>query len=169
MVGAHPQLRDLRNGHNPDIAEAFMKQRQGSENRRPRRPSEGSVLALNAQEATERINGKPLLAEGVVDSIVDLTKKAGLKGTVVAIEPTASSRSPFGSRRSRLCCSWAEFSAHIRVQIPGVTWPGIISAICFALFFLGHYLAPGMQGTAVTVLRPSGKARFVALLSRIQG
>src|SRR5205814_669540 len=77
-----------KNGHNPDIAEAFMnKDKEVKIGDRVVHPK-GAVLALNAQEATERINGKPLLAEGVVDSIVDLTKKAGLKGTVVAIEPT---------------------------------------------------------------------------------
>src|SRR5205814_7426457 len=32
-----------------------------------------------------------------------------------------------------------------------VTWPGIISAICFALFFLGHYLA-GLAGWEVVAL-----------------
>jgi membrane-bound serine protease (ClpP class) len=32
-----------------------------------------------------------------------------------------------------------------------VTWPGVISAICFALFFLGHYLA-GLAGWEVVAL-----------------
>src|SRR5947207_10516666 len=30
-------------------------------------------------------------------------------------------------------------------------WPGVISAICFALFFLGHYLA-GLAGWEVVAL-----------------
>ncbi|HZR78550.1 MAG TPA: NfeD family protein, partial [Chthoniobacterales bacterium] len=34
---------------------------------------------------------------------------------------------------------------------PGATMPGIISAICFALFFLGHYLA-GLAGWEVVAL-----------------
>ncbi len=36
-------------------------------------------------------------------------------------------------------------------KIPGATLPGIISAICFALFFLGHYLA-GLAGWEVVAL-----------------
>src|SRR5206468_3849259 len=48
----------------------------------------GAVLTLNAQEATEKINGKPLLAEGIVDSVGDLTKRAGLKDNIMRIEPT---------------------------------------------------------------------------------
>jgi membrane-bound serine protease (ClpP class) len=41
--------------------------------------------------------------------------------------------------------------AYLEFKIPGVMWPGIISAICFALFFLGHYLA-GLAGWEVVAL-----------------
>jgi membrane-bound serine protease (ClpP class) len=41
--------------------------------------------------------------------------------------------------------------AYLEFKIPGVTWPGVISAICFALFFLGHYLA-GLAGWEVVAL-----------------
>ena len=78
----------IKNGHNPDIAEAFMnKDKEVKIGDRVIHPK-GAVLTLNAQEATEKINGKPLLAEGIVDSIADLTKKAGLKGNIVTIEPS---------------------------------------------------------------------------------
>src|SRR5215472_9396440 len=71
-----------KNGHNPDLAEAFMnKDKEVKIGDRIVHPK-GAVLTLNAQEATEKISGKPLLAEGVVDSIADLAKRAGLKGNV---------------------------------------------------------------------------------------
>src|SRR5437899_8126006 len=41
--------------------------------------------------------------------------------------------------------------AYLEFKIPGVTWAGVISAICFALFFLGHYLA-GLAGWEVVAL-----------------
>jgi membrane-bound serine protease (ClpP class) len=41
--------------------------------------------------------------------------------------------------------------AYLEFKIPGATWPGVISAICFALFFLGHYLA-GLAGWEVVAL-----------------
>jgi membrane-bound serine protease (ClpP class) len=44
-----------------------------------------------------------------------------------------------------------EFWARTGIQNSGVTWPGVISAICFALFFLGHYLA-GLAGWEVVAL-----------------
>src|SRR5213592_1122305 len=78
----------IKNGHNPDLAEAFMnKDKEVKISERVVHPK-CSVLTLNAQEATEKINGKPLLAEGIADSIADLTKKTGLKGNVATIEPT---------------------------------------------------------------------------------
>src|SRR5437762_12066993 len=55
----------IRNGHNPDLAEAFMnKDKEVKIGDRVVHPK-GAVLTLNAQEATEKINSKPLLAEGV--------------------------------------------------------------------------------------------------------
>src|SRR6266403_2663617 len=78
----------IKNGHNPDIGEAFMnKDKEVKIGDRVIHPK-GTLLTLNTQEATEKINGKPLLADGVAESIVDLTKKAGLKGNVVSIKPT---------------------------------------------------------------------------------
>ena len=69
----------LKNGHNPDLAEAFMnKDKEVKIGDRVVHPK-GAVLTVNSREAAEKINGKPLLAEAIVDSIPDLTKKAGLK------------------------------------------------------------------------------------------
>ena len=38
--------------------------------------------------------------------------------------------------------------AYLEFKIPGASLPGIIAAFCFALFFLGHYLA-GLAGWEV--------------------
>src|SRR5207247_1813507 len=79
---------ETKDGHDADVAEAFItKDKEVRIGDRVVHPK-GAVLTLNAQEATERINGKPLLAEGVADSVSDLIKKAGLKGNEVTIEPT---------------------------------------------------------------------------------
>lgn len=142
----------MKNGHNPDVAEAFMnKDKEIKIGDRVVHPK-GAVLTLNAQEATERINGKPLLAEGVVDSVGDLIKKAGLKGNEVTIEPTGFERIAFWiTALAPLLLLGGILGAYLEFKIPGVTWPGVISAICFALFFLGHYLA-GLAGWEVVAL-----------------
>src|SRR5437868_5248832 len=127
----------IKNGHNPDIAEAFMnKDKEVKIGDRVVHPK-GAVLTLNAQEATEQINGKPLLVEGIADSIGDLTKKAGLKGNIVTIEPTGFEQIAFWiTALAPLLLLGGILGAYLEFKIPGATWPGIISAICFALFFL---------------------------------
>ena len=141
-----------KNGHNPDVAEAFMnKDKEVKIGDRVVHPK-GAVLTLNAQEAAERVNGKPLLAEGVADSVSDLIKKAGLKGNEVTIEPTGFEQIAFWiTALAPLLLLGGILGAYLEFKIPGVTWPGVISAICFALFFLGHYLA-GLAGWEVVAL-----------------
>jgi membrane-bound serine protease (ClpP class) len=141
-----------KNGHNPDVAEAFMnKDKEVKIGDRVVHPK-GAVLTLNAQEATERINGKPLLADGVADSISDLIKKASLKGNEVTIEPTGFEQIAFWiTALAPLLLLGGILGAYLEFKIPGVTWPGVISAICFALFFLGHYVA-GLAGWEVVAL-----------------
>jgi membrane-bound ClpP family serine protease len=140
------------NGHNPDVAEAFInKDKEVKIGDRVVHPK-GAVLTLNAQEATERISGKPLLAEGVADSVSDLIKKAGLKGNEVTIEPTGFEQIAFWiTALAPLLLLGGILGAYLEFKIPGVTWPGVISAICFTLFFLGHYLA-GLAGWEVVAL-----------------
>jgi membrane-bound serine protease (ClpP class) len=142
----------IKNGHNPDLAEAFMnKDKEVKIGDRVVHPK-GAILTLNAQEATEKINGKPLLAEGIVDSIPDLAKKAGLKGEITRIEPTGFEQLAFWiTELAPLLLLCGILGAYLEFKIPGVTWPGVISAICFALFFLGHYLA-GLAGWEVVAL-----------------
>jgi membrane-bound serine protease (ClpP class) len=142
----------IKNGHNPDLAEAFMnKDKEVKIGDRVVHPK-GAVLTLNAQEATENINGKPLLAEGIVDSIADLMKKAGLKGNIATIAPTGFEKIAFWiTALAPLLLLVGILGAYLEFKIPGATWPGVISAICFGLFFLGHYLA-GLAGWEVVAL-----------------
>jgi membrane-bound serine protease (ClpP class) len=144
----------IKNGHNPDLAEAFMnKDKEVKIGDRVVHPK-GAILTLNAQEATEKINpdGSGLLAEGIVDSIADLTKKAGLKGEIVRVEPTGFEQIAFWiTALAPLLLLGGILGAYLEFKIPGATWPGVISAICFAFFFFGHYLA-GLAGWEVVAL-----------------
>src|SRR5437016_5083676 len=141
-----------RNGHNPDIGEAFMDKEKEVRIGERVVHAKGTLLTLNAQEATENINGKPLLADGIADSVEDLAKKAGLKGALVAVEPSGFERLAFWITAFApallllgIICAYLEF------KMPGASMPGIIAAICFALFFAGHYLA-GLAGWEVVGL-----------------
>ena len=141
-----------RNAHNPDIGEAFMNKdkevRIGDRLIHPK----GTLLTLNAQEAIERINGKPLLADGIADSIVDLTQKAGLNGEIVSLNPSGFEHLAFWiTGLAPLLLLGGTIGAYLEFKIPGASLPEIISAICFALFFSGHYLA-GLAGWEVVAL-----------------
>jgi membrane-bound serine protease (ClpP class) len=142
----------IRNKHNPDIGEAFMnKDKEVKIGERVIHPK-GTLLTLNTQEATEKINGKPLLADGVADSVVDLARKADLKGKLVSIKPTGFERLALWlTALAPLLLLGGIIGAYLEFKIPGASLPGIISAICFALFFLGHYLA-GLAGWEVVAL-----------------
>lgn len=142
----------IRNGHNPDVGEAFInKEKEVKIGDRIIHPK-GSVLTLNAQEATEKINGKPILADATADSIADLMQKAGLKGIAVTLNPTGFERLAFWiTALAPLLLLGGIIGAYLEFKIPGASVPGIISAICFALFFLGHYLA-GLAGWEVVGL-----------------
>ena len=141
-----------RNGHNPDIGEAFMnKDKEVKIGDRVIHPK-GTLLTLNAQEATEKINGKPLLADGIADSVEDVVRKAGLKGNIVTLNPTGFEQLALWiTALAPLLLLGGIIGAYLEFKIPGATLPGIISGICFALFFLGHYLA-GLAGWEVVAL-----------------
>jgi membrane-bound serine protease (ClpP class) len=141
-----------KNGHNPDVGQAFMdKEKEVKIGDKIIHPK-GALLTLNAQEAIEKFNNKPLLADGIADSISDLAKKAGLKGNVVRLEPTGFERIAFWiTALAPLLLLGGIIGAYLEFKIPGATLPGVIAAVCFALFFLGHYLA-GLSGWEVVAL-----------------
>src|SRR5216110_2857745 len=62
----------MKNGHNPDVGEAFMNKEKEVKIGDRIVHAKGTLLTLNAQEAAEIINGKPLLADGIAQSIDDL-------------------------------------------------------------------------------------------------
>jgi membrane-bound serine protease (ClpP class) len=147
-----------RNGHNPDIGEAFItKKKEVKIGDRTIHPK-GTLLTLSAQEATEKIDGKPLLAEGIADSIQDLAAKASLKGHLVSFDPTGFEKLAFWiTTLAPLLLLLGITCAYLEFKIPGASLPGVIAAVCFALFFLGHYLA-GLAGWEAVALFVVGVA-----------
>src|SRR6266581_2691689 len=142
----------MKNGHNPDVGEAFMNKEKEVKIGDRVVHAKGTLLTLNAQEATEKFNGKALLADGIADSVVDLMQKAGLKGNAVSLGPTGFEQLAFWiTALAPLLLLGGIIGAYLEFKIPGASLPGIISAICFALFFLGHYLA-GLAGWEVVGL-----------------
>lgn len=144
-----------RNGHRPDVGEAFMnKDKEVKIGDRVLHPK-GSLLTLSAQEASEKINGTPVLADGIAESIPDLLQKAGLRGEAVELAPSGFEQLAFWlTQLAPLLLLGGILGAYLEFKIPGFGIAGIISIICFALFFLGHYLAglAGWEAVALFVL-----------------
>ena len=142
----------LRNGHNPDIGEAFMNKDKEVKIGNQVVHAKGSLLTLNAQEATEKINGQPLLAEGIAESVPDLMKKAGVRGEIVRFEPSGFEQLAFWlTQLSPLLLLGGILGAYIEMKMPGFGIFGILSIVCFVLFFLGHYFA-GLAGWETVAL-----------------
>lgn len=141
-----------RNGHNPDLGEAFMnKEKEVKIGDKVINPK-GTLLTLNAQEATARYGDKPLLAEGIADSVADVATKAGLHGKLVTIRPAGFERLAFWiTQLAPLLLLGGMLGLYLEFKIPGVTLPGILGVLCFALFFFGHYFA-GLAGWEVAAL-----------------
>src|SRR5207248_9224010 len=91
-------------------------------------------------------------------SVGDLVKKANLPGRVVQLRPTGFEHLAFWiTALAPLLLLGGIVGAYLEFKIPGATLPGVISAICFTLFFLGHYLA-GLAGWDAVVFFGLGLA-----------
>ena len=133
-------------GHNPDIAEAFMnKEIEVKVNGEIISPK-GKLLTLDANNAARWINGKPLLADGIATSLSDLVKKAGIDGAIIRLEPTGFEKiAQFIASLAPLFLLGGLVCAYLEFKIPGATLPGVLAVVFFAAFFGGHYLA-GLAG-----------------------
>lgn len=143
------------NGHNPEIAEAFINKEKEVKVGNKVINEKGELLTMSAQEATEKISGKPVLAQGIADSVADLVRDAGLKGPVVEAEPSGFEKAAFYiTMLAPLFLLGGIIGTYIEFKSPGFGVPGAIAAVCFLLFFAGHYVAglTGMEVIAVFVL-----------------
>lgn len=149
-------------GHNPDIAEAFInKDKEVKIGDRVISPK-GELLSLSPKEAAEMIDGKPVLSSGNAENLSDLVKLAGWEGKIVQHEPSG-----FESL-AMLIATWAPIllmigiaAVYLEFQSPGIGLPAIVAGICFLLFFGGHYFA-GLSGMEVVAIFILGAMLLVA-------
>ena len=152
------------NDYNPDIAEAFISKEKEVKIGDTIVHAKGSLLTLSAQEATRVMDGKPLLASGIASSVDDLLSKANLAGTPRYFEPTGFETLAFWiTKLAPLLLLGGIIGAYIEIKTGGFGVAGILSAICFLLFFAGHYLA-GLAGWEVFALFVVGLALVLSEL-----
>ena len=153
-----------RNGHNPDIAEAFINKNKAVIIDGKTIHEKGSVLTLSAQEAVKLVGGSPLLAAGIAESVSDLRNVAKLQGPVTEVEPTGFEYLAFWiTKLAPLLLLGGILGAYIEIKTPGFGIPGILSIVCFSIFFAGHYLA-GLAGWEAPVIFVIGMALVISEL-----
>jgi membrane-bound serine protease (ClpP class) len=143
------------NGHNPELAEAFINKEKEAKVGGKVINEKGELLTLSAQEAAEKINGKPLLAAGIAPSVAALARDAGLQGLLVEAEPSGFERlALILTTLAPLLLLGGIIGTYIEFKSPGFGVPGFLAAICFLLFFTGHYVAglTGMEVVAVFII-----------------
>ena len=145
-----------KNGYYPELAEAFInKDKEVQIGGKVINPK-GSLLTLSAQEAVKHFEGKPLLAQGIAKNLEELCDKAGLRSkNVVKVEPSGFERiAQWITALAPVFLLGGMIGAYLEFKSPGFGVAGMLSAVCFLLFFLGHYIAglTGFEVIAVFVL-----------------
>ncbi len=142
-----------QNDHNPELVDAFMnldkEVRIGDRILNPK----GALLTLSAQEAAEVIDDKPVLAKGIAKTIGDVARQAGFsQDAIVRVEPSGfESIAQWITMLAPLFMMGGIVGAYIEFKTPGFGVAGILSALCFLLFFAGHYIA-GLTGFEVAAV-----------------
>ncbi len=164
MLSAKVRAASQKNGHNAEIAEAFISKEKEIKIGDIVIDRADSLLTLSAEEAATFYNGKPLLAEAVVGTIDELLQRAGITGKVERLEPTGFEQLAFWiTALSPLLLLGGIIGSYIEFKTPGFGVPGIIGLVCFGLFFAGHFVA-GLAGWEVVACFAIGVALVIGEL-----
>lgn len=161
-LAAMVRAASQKNGHSAELSEAFINKEQEVKIGDKVVNAKGSLLTLTAEEAVRNYGGKPLLAAGLADSVEDLIRKEKLGDGLRTIQPTGFERLAFWiTTLAPLFLIGGIVGAYLEVKLHGTLIPGFIAAICFLIFFTGHYLA-GLAGWEVVVVFFIGVALVIS-------
>lgn len=154
-----------KGGHNPALADSFIRKEAELKFGDVVIDRKDSLLTLDAQEATRKFEGKTVLAEGIAGSLEEMLTMAELSPQVRRIDgPTGFERlAGFLTSISWLLLMGGIIGAYVEIKTPGFGLPGILSTICFTLFFTGSYLA-GLAGWEVMAVFLVGFALVISEL-----
>ncbi|NCY21547.1 serine protease, partial [bacterium] len=156
-----------QNGHDPAVFDAMVNKQTGLKIDGREIVAKGDVLTLTTKEATQLVGRppKPLLADGVAESLESLIEKhvqAGAK--IVRVEPTGFEEiGRFIVSISPLLLAAAFLFGYIEFKTPGLGIFGVLAAACALVFFFGHYIA-GLSGYENLLLLALGVGLIAAEL-----
>lgn len=136
-------------GHNPDVFEAMVDADRGLKIYDHEITPKGKLLTLTSDEAARAYGNppKPLLSAGTVNSLDELLGKVGLRGA------STFEVAPYGFEQlarwittiSPLLILVGFLALYIEMSHPGMALPAFVAVICFAIYFLGYFVA-GLAG-----------------------
>lgn len=154
-------------GHNPSVIEAMIDMSKELKVGDLELDSKETVLTLDAEQAIMKVDGKPLFAKAIVESLEAIKKAENLKGALIIAEPT------FFEHIAIWVTSYAAIliligvaGGYLEMQAPGFGLPGLVSVAAFSLFFFGHYVAGSLVGHETAVM--AGLFVFGALLVLVE-
>ena len=113
----------------------------------------GEIVTLDSEQATMLIDGKPLLAKGIVNSVEEIKLLESLKGEIITAEPTGFEKvAIWVTRYAAILILIGLAGGYLEIQTPGFGLPGFVSVAAFALFFFGHYMAGSLAGQETMVV-----------------
>jgi len=152
IIGTVRNIAEL-NGHNPDVAEAFVTRDKEVKIDGVVIHEAGNVLNLNTIDATEEVGGRPVLAKGVAQDLEGILEAEGLDGEIVRAERLGMEAfAHWVQKLSVLLIVIGLAGAYLELNSPGFGLPGLISVTTFSLFFFGNYMAGNLAGYELAVL-----------------
>jgi membrane-bound serine protease (ClpP class) len=142
-----------KNGYHPELVDGFMnvdkEVKIGEEVLNPK----GALLTLSAQEAVRMVGGKPLLASGIAPGVEEVARECGLDPAgIVRVEPSGfEAVAQWITVLAPLFLIGGVLGAYLEFKAPGFGVAGVLSLVCFTLFFGGHYIA-GLTGLEMIAL-----------------
>jgi len=141
-----------KTGHRPEIADCFIKKEAELKIGDVVIDKPDALLTLTAPEAARLYDGKPLLAEGMAESLDDMLKAAGLTGPRRTIAPSGFEHIAFWiTALAPVFLLGGIVGGYMEFKTPGFGLPGFLALICFTIFFTGHYIA-GLTGWEVMIV-----------------
>lgn len=141
-----------RKGHNPAVIEAMIDMGKELKVNGKTLDTKKEILTLDADEAVQLVDGKPLFAKAIVKNLDEVKKAESLKGATITAEPTLFEKiAIWVTAYASLLILIGIAGGYLEMQTPGFGLPGFVSIGAFTLFFFGHYIAGSLVGQETAV------------------
>lgn len=134
-------------GHREEVANSMVDKDVGLKIGDKELVPKGQICSLDQDQATQVIDGKPVLAKAVAKDLEEVKRLEGLRGESVVVEPKGFEMVAIWITQYAAVLLLIGLAAgYLEMQAPGFGLPGIVAAMAFFLFFFGHYVAGSLVG-----------------------